>query len=50
MKLITETTEDIQYIRREKTVRETFSSKVSFLQSDLKNNNRSYPKEIMQKR
>ena len=50
MKLITEVTEDIQYISEEKNGKRNLYIEGVFLQSNLTNrNNRSYPKEIMRK-
>lgn len=50
MKLITEVTEDIQYISEEKNGKRHLYIEGVFLQSNLTNrNNRSYPKEIMRK-
>ena len=50
MKLITETTEDIQYIKEDKDGKTNLFIEGVFLQSDLKNRNgRVYPKEIMQR-
>jgi len=48
MKLITEVTEDIQYISEEKNGKRHLYIEGVFLQSNITNrNNRSYPKEIM---
>ena len=50
MKLITEVTEDIQYISEEKNGKRNLYIEGVFLQSNLTiRNNRSYPKEIMRK-
>lgn len=50
MKLITEVTEDIQYISEEKNGKRHLYIEGVFLQSNITNrNNRSYPKEIMRK-
>lgn len=50
MKLITEVTEDIQYISEEKNGKRNLYIEGVFLQSNITNrNNRSYPKEIMRK-
>ena len=50
MKLITETTEDIQYIKEDKDGKTNLFIEGVFLQSDLKNRNgRVYPREIMQR-
>lgn len=50
MKLITEVTEDIQYISEEKNGKRNLYIEGVFLQSNLTNrNNRTYPKEIMRK-
>ena len=50
MKLITETTEDIQYIKEESNGKTNLFIEGVFLQSDLKNRNgRVYPREIMQR-
>ena len=50
MKLITETTEDIKYLKEEKDGKTTLFIEGVFLQSDLKNRNgRVYPREIMQR-
>jgi hypothetical protein len=50
MKLITEVTEDIQYLSEEKNGKRHLYIEGVFLQSNLTNrNNRSYPKEIMRK-
>ena len=50
MKLITEVTENIQYISEEKNGKRHLYIEGVFLQSNLTNrNNRSYPKEIMRK-
>lgn len=50
MKLITEVTEDIQYISEEKNGKRNLYIEGVFLQSNIANrNNRSYPKEIMRK-
>lgn len=48
MKLITEVTEDIQYLSEEKNGKRHLYIEGVFLQSNITNrNNRSYPKEIM---
>ena len=50
MKLITETTEDIKYLKEEKDGKTNLFIEGVFLQSDLKNRNgRVYPREIMQR-
>ena len=50
MKLITETTEDIKYLKEEKDGKTHLFIEGVFLQSDLKNRNgRVYPREIMQR-
>ena len=50
MKLITETTEDIKYLKEESNGKTNLFIEGVFLQSDLKNRNgRVYPKEIMQR-
>ena len=50
MKLITETTEDIKYLKEEKDGKTNLFIGGVFLQSDLKNRNgRVYPREIMQR-
>lgn len=50
MKLITEVTEDIQYLSEEKDGKRHLYIEGVFLQSNITNrNNRSYPKEIMRK-
>lgn len=50
MKLITEVTEDIQYLSEEKNGKRHLYIEGVFLQSNITNrNNRSYPKEIMRK-
>lgn len=50
MKLITETTEDIKYLKEESNGKTNLFIEGVFLQSDLKNRNgRVYPREIMQR-
>ena len=50
MKLITETTEDIKYLKEEKDGKTNLFIEGVFLQSDLKNRNgRVYPREIIQR-